>query len=130
MATQSPFEVGIAASTRAPLTHFGHAKKVTSLGWSTAGVVATGSSDTSIRTWHLEASGGLRQCDVLKGHSGAVDALSWCPASPCVLASGATDRSVRLWDTRAGWRCTGTVATKGQALSLAWTPDCEFVLFG
>ena len=126
----TPFERSIAASIKTPTTHFGHLKKCTSLGWSAAGVAASGSSDTTVRTWHVEPTGGLRGCDVLKGHTGAVDALSWCPDTPSVLATGATDRSVRLWDTRAGWRCTGTVATKGQALSLAWTPDCACVVMG
>ena len=129
-ATLSKSEQAMSSCIKTPLTHFGHAKKVTSLGWSTAGVAATGSSDTTVRCWHVEPSGSLRQCDVLKGHTGAIDALSWCPSSPSVLASGATDRSVRLWDTRAGWRCTGTVATKGQALSLAWTPDSGSVVMG
>jgi WD40 repeat protein len=126
----TPFERSIAASVKAPLVHFGHAKKCTSLGWSAAGVVATGSSDATIRAWHVDPAGGLRHCDALKGHTGAVDALAWCPDAPSLLASGATDRSVRLWDTRAGWRCTGSVATKGQALSLAWTPDGAAVVMG
>jgi THO complex subunit 3 len=119
-------------SSARPVTHFGHTKKVTSLAWSSRGVVATGSSDSSLRTWEVEPSGGVRRGEELKGHAppAAVDAVAWSPTAPSVLASGATDRSVRLWDMRSGARCVGAAGTKGQALSLAWTPDGGSVVMG
>lgn len=124
----SLFESKLPSAPR--VTHYGHMKKVTSMGWSGLGSLCTGSSDTNLRVWTLELTGTLRKCEVLKGHTGAVDALSWCPDSPFTLTSGATDRSVKLWDTRAGGRCTGSVATKGQALNLGWTPEANAVIMG
>jgi WD40 repeat protein len=119
-----------------PCALYGHTKKITSLAWaptsssSSSLLVASGSSDTTIRCWALDASGQSRRSDVLAGHEGAVDALAWCPLSAHVLASGATDRSVRLWDARSGGKCTAVVATKGQALSMAWTLDALGVVVG
>ena len=135
-----------------PQLHYGHTKKVRlaapavhllhrrftrigpppppsqimSLAWSSTGhLVATGSGDFSVRTWSLDPTGAPRRSDALRGHAGAVDAVAWSPTAPAVLASGATDRTVRLWDTRVGaGRCTSVVGTsKSQALSLTWTPD-------
>jgi DNA excision repair protein ERCC-8 len=42
----------------------------------------------------------------LVGHTGAVLALSWSPVDDNILASGATDGTVRFWDVR---RSTGTL---------------------
>jgi WD40 repeat protein len=121
-----------ALSTCRPTTHFGHAKKITALAWSPRGTVATGSSDSSLRTWEVDPTGSVRRGEELKGHAApaAVDAAAWSLSSPFLLASGATDRSVRLWDVRAPARCAGAAGTKGQALSLAWTPDGSGVVMG
>ena len=53
-------------------------------------------------------AGVVRLCDprsgsgthVLVGHKTAVLSLSWSPTTPFALASGSTDRGVRLWDIR------------------------------
>ena len=52
--------------------------------------------------------GVIRLCDprsgsgthVLVGHKTAVLSLAWSPTTPFALASGSTDRGVRLWDIR------------------------------
>ena len=89
-----------AAQTR---TFLGHSRKITSLAWSATGhLLATGSADSTVRTWPLDAATGAlrRAADVLRGHAGTVDALAWSPTDAHVLASGSVDRTVRFWDAR------------------------------
>ena len=59
----------------------------------TAGGVFAGEGDHVIRLWHMD-TGHLRQ--TLDGHSAPVEALVFSPDGRW-LASGAEDRSIRLW---------------------------------
>ena len=121
----------------------GHAAKVTRLAFypwplgSGGGeaLLASASDDATIRLWRLDAAGGVSGggsgggggCRVLRGHTGPVDALGWCPAAAerHLLASAAADGSLRLWDTReaAGGRCEAILPIGGDAEHLAWRPD-------
>ena len=60
-----------------PRVHLGHSRKITALAWSAGGaLLATGSMDTTVRVWPLEAATGAlrRAADVLRGHTATVDA--------------------------------------------------------
>eukprot|EP00611_Tribonema_gayanum_P005007 TRINITY_DN1424_c0_g1_i1.p1 TRINITY_DN1424_c0_g1~~TRINITY_DN1424_c0_g1_i1.p1 ORF type:complete len:382 (-),score=94.59 TRINITY_DN1424_c0_g1_i1:1600-2745(-) len=60
-------------------------------------LIATGLKEPSVRLCDLQ-SGGCTH--ILPGHSGEVWAVAWSPADEYLLASGATDCRVRLWDIR------------------------------
>ncbi|KAH0900224.1 hypothetical protein HID58_049792 [Brassica napus] len=57
--------------------------------------IASGSEDSQVYIWHVAK--GLRPCRVLRGHSGAVNCVSWNPADIHMLASGSDDRTIRIW---------------------------------
>ncbi|CAN6851072.1 unnamed protein product, partial [Brassica oleracea] len=57
--------------------------------------IASGSEDSQVYIWHVAK--GLRPCRVLRGHSGAVNCVSWKPTDIHMLASGSDDRTIRIW---------------------------------
>lgn len=58
------------------------------------GFVAHGGEDAALHLWHRATGTHLLR---LEGHTGPVNAVSWNPARPHLLASCSDDRSVRLW---------------------------------
>ena len=67
--------------------------------WSPDGqYLAAGSARGTITIYDAEA---WTPIDILEGHSGFVEALAWHPHLPR-LASGARDRTIRIWDTSTG----------------------------
>jgi hypothetical protein len=87
------------------------------IGWSADGMTLAATSEKGPVGLWTQASGKLR---LLQGHRSSV-ALAWHPALP-LLATGAYDRTVRLWQTETGQSsilCELTEAVRG----VAWSPD-------
>jgi hypothetical protein len=92
----------------------GHSRPVLSLDFSPFddGVLATGGDDCVVRAWRLGA--GERPDEytpsassaAMSGHQSAVRLLRFHPTAANLLASGAPDGTVRLWDVQAAEQAT------------------------
>lgn len=113
-------------------------------------LVACGSQHPAVRLVDLQSGASAHS---LAGHSGSVLTVAWHPKNENILASGATDGSVRLWDIRrsasslgvldmddsigiAGYDGKGTGARRrergrahtGAVNGITWTEDGHFVV--
>jgi len=75
-----------------------------------------GSSFTYVRVWQLEDSSYVQM------KTGVVNALSFSPDGR-VLATGASDGSLRLWDVRTGRELATELRSLGQVEDVAFSPD-------
>jgi WD40 repeat protein len=94
-------------------------RQIDSLSYSADGRrLAAGRRGGDIEIWDTVSGNSIR---VLTGHSNYVMGLAFDPTGS-ILASGSTDRSVRLWNVAHG---TGRVIgeTKGRAYSVRWDPQ-------
>mmetsp|Transcript_7295 Transcript_7295/g.13645 ORF Transcript_7295/g.13645 Transcript_7295/m.13645 type:complete len:611 (-) Transcript_7295:137-1969(-) len=74
----------------------GHSKEVNSVGIISSNLVASGSSDRTVRVWNLET----RKCIcVFRGHTAPISQV--CGVGGLVV-SCSWDKSVRVWDVRSG----------------------------
>ena len=102
----------------------GHKKKVHSVAWNSVGrKLASGSVDQSARVFDVEHGVQAGKEIELKGHSDSVDQVSWDPTAVDRLATISADKSLRLWDIRAGSRCVANVAMSGENINVNWHPD-------
>ena len=109
-----------------------HRSKVHTLHWNCTGsLLATGSTDTTIRIWPLanllRAGGEIPSSSSIeiKGHEGGVDQLAWSPTDPLLLASVAADRTCRFWqvdEIKKTFRLVETVNLASDHINLAWSP--------
>lgn len=91
-----------------------------------ATILASGSSDNTIKLWNLDKSEVIQ---TLKGHSDYVWAVALSPDGK-ILASGSRDKTIRLWDIETGKQ----LATLGEAsvpvTSLAISSDGKILASG
>ncbi|MCH7728996.1 MAG: hypothetical protein IH991_21315, partial [Planctomycetes bacterium] len=75
----------------------GHDYSISELALSVDGRwLVTGSDDTTVRVWDLEAEDPSASAQVLKGHEGHIRALAFSPDAKR-LVTGSQDHTARVW---------------------------------
>jgi len=79
-------------------------------------VVASGSADGTARIWSLRRGECLH---VLRGHSGPVRGVAWCPDGSGILLSASADGSAKIWQLDASAEgCTLLKSVEGHTAAL------------
>lgn len=76
-------------------------------------LLASASEDATVKIWDAE-SGEFER--TLKGHTNAVNAVTFSPANGSLLASASSDLSIKLWNTET-WDCVRTLQGHDHAVS-------------
>ena len=101
----------------------GHTREVTSLAFKpNSYLLASGSSDDTIRIWDVGDNTNLRHVRTLRGHTESVFSVAWSPDGR-VLASGSKDGTVRLWNPNNGINFAVLRGHTDEVTSVAWSPD-------
>ena len=75
----------------------GHSDSIFSVAFHpTAPLLATGSSDQTVRLWLLSCDNSSACVATLAGHSSWVTSVAFHPTAP-LLATGSNDKTVKLW---------------------------------
>ncbi|XP_041962888.1 WD repeat-containing protein 26 isoform X2 [Alosa alosa] len=87
--------------------------------------LATGSKDTTVIVWQVDATQQLKQLKTLEGHAYGVSYLAWSPDDTYLIACGPDDCSeLWLWNVQTGeLRTKMTQSHEDSLTSVAWNPD-------
>lgn len=71
----------------------------------------------------------MRQSTELKGHAAAIEKVAFNPIRDAELCSVSADGVVKFWDVRTK-ACTNEVKVLGEAHTLVWAPDGDYLIVG
>jgi len=86
---------------------WGHHGTITTLAFSSNGLLASGSADRQVIIWDLKARNWIKK---LQGHTEIVSSVAFNTAG--ILASGSYDQTIRIWDITSG-ECLKTLVHNG-----------------
>ena len=108
----------------------GHTNAVTSLAFKpNSYVLASASSDKTIRIWDVGDINNLRHVRTLRGHTEAVWDVAWSPDGR-TLASASPDGTVRLWNPNNGINFAVLRGHTETVNRVAWSPDGRILASG
>lgn len=111
----------------------GHKKACDGLAWNSTGTrLASVSRDMTVRVWSIDVKRDLAtqvvDCLELKGHTNDIEKCCWNPAHPDQLATCSADKTIKIWDTRAG-KLMHSLPTIGENIHIKWAPDGRHLVF-
>lgn len=99
---------------------------------SDGGILVTAGQDAAVRTWSAETGA---PAETLHGHAGPVVAVA--SGNDGAILSASADGTIKLWDTRGGWKLTRSMGTPdgisflaGRVECLAFSPDGSLLATG
>ena len=108
----------------------GHTDHVLSLAFKpNSYLLASGSSDDTIRIWDVGDNTNLRHVRTLRGHTESVYSVAWSPDGR-TLASASRDGTVRLWNPNNGINFAVLRGHTEWVVSVAWSPDGRILASG
>ena len=108
----------------------GHTAPVNSLAFKpNSYLLASGSSDNTVRIWDVGDNNNLRHVSTLRGHTAVVYSVAWSPDGR-TLASGSADGTVRLWNPGNGINFAVLRGHTDQVHPVAWSPDGRILASG
>jgi THO complex subunit 3 len=108
----------------------GHKKRVLCLAWNRSGdKLASGSIDTTIRVYPNADRRHAKDSLELTGHGALIGSIAFSPIEEDTLASTSSDKTLRIWDARAG-KERAKIDVKGEGSNVSWSPDGTTILCG
>ena len=110
-------------------TLIGHTAEVCSCTYDRHGsILATGSSDKTVRLWDARQKN--RSFQTLRGHKASVYSVAFRRESFDLLATASQDGTVAVWDPR-NWKCAQVLREHaGEVVGLAWHPQGSMLTTG
>jgi cell division cycle protein 20 (cofactor of APC complex) len=104
-----------------------HAQEVCGLKWNNDGRhLASGANDNVVGIWDTTSNGSfdVQPLHVLREHTAAVKAVSWCPWQTNILATGGgtLDRQIKIWNMYNG-ALLQNHDTKSQVSAILWSKN-------
>jgi len=101
-----------------------HTEAVMALSWNPIHkqVIASGSSDTTVKLWDVTKNSAEANAATFRHHRGKVQSVCWHPKEGTLLATGAYDRKIALLDARSSNDNTKFVKVQSDCEAITWDP--------
>lgn len=108
-----------------------HTAAVMSLSWNSIyhQLIASGSSDSTIKIWDILRSTNMKPVVTFTNHSDKVQSVAWHPKDGALLASGSFDQSLCIIDSRIANGCQNKkVKLLSDCEAIIWDPHNDYLL--